>query len=63
MLLDIGAMIFLAGLILVIRAAIIDADSGQKALCVVMMSIGGILMIVEHYIIQGNTSFITNAVM
>ncbi|MBQ2046792.1 MAG: hypothetical protein II260_06335 [Muribaculaceae bacterium] len=63
MLLDIGAMIFLAGLILVIRATIKDADSGQKALCVVMMAIGGILMIVEHYIIQGNSSFITNAIM
>ena len=59
---DIGAIIFFAGLILIIRAAIKDADSGQKALCVVMMAIGGILMIVDYYIIQGNTSFVSNAI-
>lgn len=60
---DIGAILFLAGLILIIRAAIKDADSGQKALCVVMMAIGGILMIIDYYMLQGNSSFISNTIM
>lgn len=60
---DIGAIIFFAGLILIIRAAIKDADSGQKALCVVMMAIGGILMIIDYYMLQGNSSFISNTIM
>ena len=60
---DIGAIIFFAGFILIIRAAIKDADSGQNALCVVMMAIGGILMIIDYYMLQGNSSFISNTIM
>lgn len=56
---DIGAILFLAGLMLIIRGLIKGENNG---LSLIVMIVGGILMIVDYYIIQGNTSFVSNAI-
>lgn len=66
---DFGAIIFLAGTILAVWFLLkggyksISHKLGQIILCMLMIIIGGILMIVDYYIIQEHTSFITNAIL
>ncbi|MBR1963168.1 MAG: hypothetical protein IKA19_00515 [Muribaculaceae bacterium] len=66
---DFGAIIFLAGTILAVWSMLkggyksISHKLGQIILCMLMIIIGGILMIVDYYIIQEHTSFVTNAIL
>lgn len=66
---DIGAILFIAGTILVVWSLLkggyqsINHKLGQIILCMLMVIVGGILMIVDYYVLQGHTSFVTDAIL
>ena len=62
---DIGAILFLTGLTLLIRFAFSArqendrrAHVGRLVICGLMEAVGGVLMIVAHYIVAGHSSFL-----
>lgn len=66
---DLGAILFIAGTILVVWSLFkgeyqsINHKLGQIILCKLMMVVGGILMIVDYYVLQGHTSFVDDAIL
>ena len=62
---DIGAILILTGMILLVRFASSSHKeknwklrSARFVLCGLIEAVGGVLMIVAHYIVAGNTSFL-----
>lgn len=67
LLFDVGAVLFCTGLMLLIWFLLKRQNSHQAKLvtlilCIVMEIIGGVLMIVAHYLVVGNTSVFTNVI-
>ena len=62
---DIGAILLMTGMILLVRFALSSHKeknwklcSARFVLCGLLEATGGVLMIVAHYIIAGNSSFL-----
>ncbi len=67
LLFDIGAVLFCTGLMLLIWFLLKRPNNYQAKLvaliiCIVMEIIGGVLMVVAHYLVAGNASAITNLI-
>ena len=67
LLFDVGAVLFCTGLMLLIWFLLKRQNNYQAKLvamiiCIVMEIIGGVLMVVAHYLVAGNTSAITNLI-
>lgn len=65
---DIGAILFITGTFLSVislfkRGSNISLKLGQLILSMLIMMVGGILMIVDYYIRQGHSSFVTDAIL
>ena len=56
---DIGALLFLTGLFLVIYT-LFKRVPGAAILFVIMSLIGGIMMLIAHYLVMGNKSVFSN---
>lgn len=52
---DIGAVIFFAGFILVIRF-LIKRNTGAMSMAIVMSLAGALIMLVAYYLVMGNQS-------
>ena len=67
LLFDVGAVLFCTGLMLLIwfllkRQNTYQAKLVAMIICIVMEIIGGVLMVVAHYLVAGNTSVFTNLI-
>lgn len=67
LLFDVGAVLFCIGLMLLIWFLLKRQNNYQAKLvtliiCIVMEIIGGVLMVVDHYLVAGNASTITNLI-
>lgn len=65
---DIGAILFITGTFLSVislfkRGSNISQKLGQLILSMLIIMVGGILMIVDYYIRQGHSSFVTDAIL
>ena len=65
---DIGAILFITGTFLSVislfkRGSNISLKLGQLILSMLIMMVGGILMIVDYYIRQGHSSFVTDSIL
>ena len=56
---DFGALFFLAGLFLIIRF-LINKNSGAVFFSIIISLIGGIMMLIAHYLVMGNKSVFSN---
>ena len=57
-LMDIGAIIFLAALIGLIITLIKDRNEGKLIIYSILSIIGGLMMFIAYYVVMGNESFI-----
>lgn len=67
LLFDVGAVLFCTGLMLLVWFLLKRQNSHQAKLvtlilCIVMEIIGGVLMVVAHYLVAGNNSVFTNII-
>lgn len=67
LLFDVGAVLFCTGLMLLIWFLLKRQTNHQAKLvaliiCIIMEIIGGVLMVVAHYLVAGNASTITNLI-
>lgn len=67
LLFDVGTVLFCTGLMLLIWFLLKRQNNHQVKLvaliiCIVMEIIGGVLMVVAHYLVAGNASTITNLI-
>lgn len=65
LLFDVGAVLFCTGLMLLIWFLLKRQNNYQAKLvtmiiCIAMEIIGGVLMVISHYLVEGNVSAITN---
>ena len=59
-LMDIGAVIFVAALMGLIITLIKDRHEGKLIIYSILSIIGGLMMFFAYYVVMGNESFISN---
>lgn len=66
LLFDIGAILWGVGLVLLLRILFgakertLEAHAIKLIISAILQGVGGVLMFVSHYILSGNSSFITD---